>query len=227
MPPVPGGPRRPTSFRMNPRPRKLKLLRWMPNRWLMTRGRRAARALHLTFDDGPHPEHTGALLDVLAEHGARATFFVIGQHAERHPELMRRIVAEGHTLGNHSWSHPQFDTLGLAAQREEIARTEALLRAFDGRERHDFRPPRGVLPRPMVLDCIRQGRRIAYWSYDSLDYARPPAERLIDTARQHPLQPGDIMLMHDDYGVAADMLRTMLPVWREAGFAFEPLPEAA
>lgn len=227
MPPVPRGPRRPTSFRMNPRPRKLKLLRWMPNRWLMTRGRRAARALHLTFDDGPHPEHTGALLDVLAEHGARATFFVIGQHAERHPELMRRIVAEGHTLGNHSWSHPQFDTLGLAAQREEIARTEALLRAFDGRERHDFRPPRGVLPRPMVLDCIRQGRRIAYWSYDSLDYARPPAERLIDTARQHPLQPGDIMLMHDDYGVAADMLRTMLPVWREAGFAFEPLPEAA
>ena len=227
MPPVPGGPRRPTSFRMNPRPRKLKLLRWMPNRWLMTRGRRAARALHLTFDDGPHPEHTGALLDVLAEHGARGTFFVIGQHAERHPELMRRIVAEGHTLGNHSWSHPQFDTLGLAAQREEIARTEALLRAFDGRERHDFRPPRGVLPRPMVLDCIRQGRRIAYWSYDSLDYARPLAERLIDTARQHPLQPGDIVLMHDDYGVAADMLRTMLPVWREAGFVFESLPEAA
>lgn len=212
---------------MNPRPRKLKLLRWLPNRWVMTRGRRTSRALHLTFDDGPHPEHTGALLDLLAEHGARATFFVIGQHAERHPELMRRIVAEGHALGNHSWSHPQFETLGLAAQREEIARTEALLRGYDGRARHDFRPPRGVLPRPMLLDCIRAGRRIAYWSYDSLDYARPPVQRLVDTAQRHPLRAGDIVLMHDDYGVAADMLRTMLPVWRAAGFAFEPLPEAA
>lgn len=212
---------------MNPRPRKLKLLRWLPNRWVMTRGRHASRALHLTFDDGPHPEHTGALLDVLAEHGARATFFVIGRNAERHPALMRRIVAEGHALGNHSWSHPQFETLDLAAQREEIARTDALLREYDGRARHDFRPPRGVLPRPMLLDCIRTRRRIAYWSYDSLDYARPPAERLVDTARRHPLQAGDIVLMHDDDGVAADMLRTMLPVWRDAGFAFEPLPEAA
>lgn len=212
---------------MNPRPRKLKLLRWLPERWVMTRGARARRTLHLTFDDGPHPAHTAELLDLLAEHGATATFFVIGEHAERQPDMMRRIVQGGHTLGNHSWSHPRFETLGLGAQREEIARTDALLRDHDGRAGHDFRPPRGVLPRPMLLDCIRQRRRIAYWSYDSLDYARPPVDRLVASAQRHPPQAGEIVLMHDDHDAAAGMLRTMLPVWRGAGFTFEPLPEAA
>ena len=113
----------------------------------MTHGVRARRTLHLTFDDGPHPAHTAELLDLLAEHGATATFFVIGEQAERHPDMMRRIVQGGHMLGNHSWSHPRFETLGLDAQREEIARTDKLLSDHDGRMRHDFRPPRGVLPR--------------------------------------------------------------------------------
>lgn len=212
---------------MNPRPRKLKLLRWLPGHWVMTHGVRARRTLHLTFDDGPHPAHTAELLDLLAEHGATATFFVIGEQAERHPDMMRRIVQGGHMLGNHSWSHPRFETLDLDAQREEIARTDKLLSDHDGRMRHDFRPPRGVLPRPMLLDCIRQRRRIAYWSYDSLDYARPPVDHLVASAQRHPPEPGEILLMHDDHDAAAGMLRTMLPVWRGAGFAFEPLPEAA
>ena len=86
---------------MNPRPRRLKVLRWMPNAWLTTAGPADGRAIYLTFDDGPHPEHTAPLLDLLAEHDARASFFLIGQQIERHPELARRIAAEGHTLGNH------------------------------------------------------------------------------------------------------------------------------
>jgi peptidoglycan-N-acetylglucosamine deacetylase len=215
---------------MHPRPKKLQLLRWLPNRWVTTRGD-DARAVYLTFDDGPHPEHTPALLDVLAEHAARATFFVIGREAQRHPGLLARIVAEGHALGNHSWSHPQFDRLSLEAQLEEIARTDRLLAAFDGRAEHDFRPPRGVLPRPMLRACIRQGRPIAYWSYDTLDYGRPPVASLIESARRHPPRGGDILLMHDDYGLAADLLRALLPEWSARGLHFPilrcPAREAA
>jgi peptidoglycan-N-acetylglucosamine deacetylase len=166
------------------------------------------------------------LLELLALHGARATFFLIGQQAERYPELVQRIVREGHTLGNHSWSHPQFDQLDLAAQREEIERTDRLLTGFDGLARHDFRPPRGVMPRPMVLDCIRRGRRIAYWSYDSLDYSQRTAEALIASAQRYPPQPGEILLMHDDGGLSLRLLQTMLPVWAANGFSFAPLQPA-
>lgn len=208
---------------MNPRPRKLQVLRWLPTHWVLTRGVRQGRVLHLTFDDGPHPEHTPALLDLLAAHRARATFFLIGHYAERNPEVVERIVREGHTLGNHSWSHPQFDRLGLSAQRDEIERMDRLLTRFDGLERHDFRPPRGVMPRPMVLDCIRRGRRIAYWSYDSLDYSQQPVEALIASARKHPPNAGEVLLMHDDSDLSLQLLRTMLPEWGADGFAFEPL----
>ncbi|MFZ2752403.1 MAG: polysaccharide deacetylase family protein [Lysobacteraceae bacterium] len=212
---------------MNPRPRKLKVLRWLPNRWVLTRGARRGRVLHLTFDDGPHPEHTPVLLDLLATHRAKATFFLIGREAERYPELVERIVREGHVLGNHTWSHPQFDRLDLAAQREEINRTDRLLAGFDGLARHDFRPPRGVLPRPMVLDCVRRGQRIAYWSYDSLDYSKRPAEALIASAQRYPPAFGEILLMHDDSALSLQLLETMLPVWAAGGFAFEPLQPPA
>lgn len=209
---------------MNPRPKKLQVLRWLPDRWVLTRGARQGRVLHLTFDDGPHPEHTPALLDLLAAHRVRATFFLIGQQAERHPRTVDRILREGHTLGNHSWSHPQFERLSLTEQRDEIERTDRLLERFDGRSRHDFRPPRGVMPRRMVIDCIRRGRRIAYWSYDSLDYSRRAARELIASARRHPLRPGEILLLHDDGGLALELLAAMLPEWTADGFAFAPLP---
>jgi peptidoglycan-N-acetylglucosamine deacetylase len=211
---------------MNPRPKKLQVLQWLPTRWVLTRGSRRRRVLYLTFDDGPHPEHTPVLLDLLAKHRVRATFYLIGQQVERHAELVRRIVSEGHGLGNHSWSHPHFDRLSLAEQRREIEHTERLLARFDGLARHDFRPPRGVMPVPMVLDCIRRGRRIAFWSYDSLDYSQRPAEALVEVARRHPPRAGDIVLMHDDGGLSLQMLETLLPLWQAEGFAFEPLASA-
>ncbi len=224
---APGSIRFNTIEDMNPRPKKLKLLRWLPNRWVLTRGPQHGRVLYLTFDDGPHPEHTPVLLDLLAAHGAKATFFLIGREAERYPDVVERIVREGHTLGNHSWSHPQFDQLDLAAQREEIERADRLLTGFDGMLRHDFRPPRGVMPRPMVLDCVRSGRRIAYWSYDSLDYSKRPAETLIASAKRHPLRAGEIVLMHDDSALSLQLLRTMLPEWAADGFTFGSLRPSA
>ena len=209
---------------MNPRPRRLKVLRWMPNAWLTTAGPADGRAIYLTFDDGPHPEHTAPLLDLLAEHDARASFFLIGQQIERHPELARRIAAEGHTLGNHSFSHPRFETLSLRQQFEEIDRTDRLLTAINGRERHGFRPPRGVLSLPMIARCIRERRRILYWSYDSLDYSRRPAGELLDVIGRHPMRPGEIVLMHDDSQLSLDLLRELIPRWKAAGFALRALP---
>jgi len=212
---------------MNPRPRKLQALRWLPTRWVLTRGDAGGRVLHLTFDDGPDPEHTPRMLELLAAHGARATFFLIGARAERHPALVERLVREGHALGNHSWHHRHFDTLPVAEQRAEIDRTDALLCGHDGLPRHDFRPPRGRLTGGMMLDCIRRGQRIAYWSYDSLDYSERAPDALIASARRHPPRPGEIVLLHDDGERSLRLLETMLPEWAAAGFGFAPLRPVA
>ncbi|WP_448243617.1 polysaccharide deacetylase family protein [Pseudoxanthomonas mexicana] len=212
---------------MNPRPRRLKLLRFLPNGWLATSGPAVAgRSLYLTFDDGPHPGFTPALLDLLAEHDAKASFFLVGREVERHGGLARRIAAEGHTLGNHSYSHPLFESLTLAQQMDEIARTERLLHGIDGRARHAFRPPRGVLTLPMLARLVSRRQRIDYWSYDSLDYSRRPVPELLETIRRYPPRDGDIILMHDDSEHSLQLLRELLPAWKAQGFVLRALPLA-
>ncbi|MCA0299156.1 MAG: polysaccharide deacetylase family protein [Proteobacteria bacterium] len=210
---------------MNPRPRRLRVLRFLPNGWLMTSGPTdAARNLYLTFDDGPHPDHTPALLDLLAEHGAKASFFLVGREVERHDALARRIASEGHTLGNHSYSHPRFEALTLDEQLEEIERTQRLLTGIDGRSRHAFRPPRGVLTGAMLASLVRRRHRIDYWSYDSLDYSRRPVPELLETIQRHPPRGGDIILMHDDSEHSLTLLRALIPEWIAQGFSLRALP---
>ncbi|MBD9436389.1 polysaccharide deacetylase family protein [Pseudoxanthomonas sp. PXM03] len=210
---------------MNPRPRRLKLLRFLPNGWLSTAGPSGERrALYLTFDDGPHPAHTPPLLDLLAEHDAKASFFLVGREVERHDALARRIASEGHTLGNHSYSHPVFESLTLGQQMEEIDRTEKLLQGIDGRARHAFRPPRGVLSVPMLARLVGRRHRIDYWSYDSLDYSRRPVPELLETIERHPPRGGDIILMHDDSDHSLEMLHRLIPAWKAQGFDLRALP---
>ena len=215
-----------TGFRMNPRPNKSKVLQWLPTGWMLTRLRGGSdrRSLYLTFDDGPNPEYTPPLLDLLGKHDAKASFFLIGEQVERHPDLARRIAGEGHTLGNHSYSHPQFERLSLTEQFEEIRHTDRLLSSMDGRSRHMFRPPRGVLPLPMVIRCFRERRRICLWSYDTCDYSRKPTDHVLSSIQRNPVRGGDILLMHDDAGLALELLRVLLPEWKRQGFEFRALP---
>ena len=141
-----------------------------------------------------------------------------------HPQLVRRIVDEGHLLGNHSQTHPRFGRLSLAGQLDEVARADAVLAPFDGRDRHAFRPPRGEMGWRMLWHCIRRRVPVAYWSYDSLDYARGDADALLATALRHPPRPGDVILMHDDGPLSLAYLQAMLPAWRAEGYRFEALP---
>ena len=142
------------------------------------------RALYLTFDDGPDPEHTPRILDVLAKNNARASFFLLGEEVERFPAIVQRIVEEGHLLGNHSYNHPHFMRLKWADQLDQIERTDRLLKVFDGRETHRFRPPAGRFSLMTLVHFAARRRSIAFWSYDSLDYQRKSVDHMIDTLRQ-------------------------------------------
>lgn len=209
---------------MNLRPRKQQLLNLLPDAWVMTHGPRRNEVRYLTFDDGPHPEYTPRILDVLAEHDAHASFFLVGRFAERHPALVERIVAEGHLLGNHSWNHQLFAQMSLREQMAEVEHTDALLAGFDHHARHRVRPPQGHLPLPLLLHFARKQRSIAYWSYDSLDYQHGSAASIADRLLRKPPRERDIVLMHDDNAGTIDALAQVFPQWRADGYLFEALP---
>jgi len=212
---------------MNPRPNKLQLFKWLPNSWMMTTGPVSGNALYLTFDDGPNAGYTERVLDVLAAHSAKATFFLLGEQVEAHPAVVRRIVDEDHQLGNHSYNHPRFTRIPHSQQLSQIERTERLLAAIDGKREHRFRPPSGRFPLSLLLHFAMNRSSMAYWSYDSLDYTGMPAEKLIDVLRGDPPRAGDIVLLHDDNDATVELLNVMLPEWRKAGFELRALPELA
>lgn len=211
---------------MKLRPGRMQVLGWLPDALVSVRGDRAGRALYLTFDDGPDGACTPALLDLLRAHRACASFFLVGRSVERHPELVQRMVDEGHRLGNHSYTHPQFGRLSLSQQLEEIDATDRLLAGFDGVRRHRFRPPRGVFSLGLTAHFAARRRNLTYWSYNSMDYQRGDPAELIARTRANPPEPGEVILMHDDGDCAIKMLETLLPEWRAAGFQFRALPQA-
>lgn len=212
---------------MNPRPKKLRLLRWLPMRLVLTRAPAVDRALYLSFDDGPDPGYTPRLLELLARHGAQASFFLLGEEVERHPGIVERMAADGHLLGNHSWNHPNFTRIDWREQLAQIEATDRVLERFDGHRDHLFRPPSGHFTPSLVLRFARRGRGIAYWSYDSLDYQHRPAEALVQTLRANPPRAGDVVLMHDDNEATLQALERMLPEWHAAGFELRALPQQA
>ena len=184
-----------------------------------TRGAAANSSAYLTFDDGPHPEHTGVLLDLLARHDAKGTFFLIGRAAEKFPDLVHRILAEGHSIGNHSMTHPKMRALGARAQWSEIDRADAVLQRFDGQERHMFRPPNGRVTLPALVACVWHRQPLLLWSLDSLDYKLGPAEVV---RRLNTITPigGDVLLFHDDGACAVQALEVLLPAWKAASLQF-------
>lgn len=122
----------------------------------------------ITFDDGPG-QHTATLLDLLASRRIKATFFVLGQHARRYPDMIRRMVADGHEVENHSWDHPDMRKLDEAAREKEIADTVAELRRL-GAEPKFFRPPYGAYDPALVAQARRDGLEVVLWSRDSEDW---------------------------------------------------------
>lgn len=213
---------------MNLKPKKQQLLGLLPDALVQTHGPRHGNVRFLSFDDGPHPEYTPRLLDLLAESGAHASFFVVGRKAELHPAVVERIVAEGHLLGNHSFRHHQFAQMSLREQVVELDRTDEVLAAFDQRPFHRIRPPQGCLTMSLLLHLARRRRSVAYWSYDSLDYQHKSGAELAARMHKRPPIAGDIVLMHDDSDCAREALSALLPQWRAGGHEFRALaPDAA
>lgn len=166
----------------------------------ITRVVTAAPAAALTFDDGPHPDFTPRLLAVLARHHARATFFMVGEAASRHPELVRDVAVAGHAIGNHTWSHPSLPLLSGRARREEIRACARALAPYAGRL---FRPPYGNQTVGSRLDAARLGYRVIGWSVSTVDWQDRDTDWLVGQLRDR-LRPGCIVVLHDALHHARD-----------------------
>jgi peptidoglycan-N-acetylglucosamine deacetylase len=165
-----------------------------------THGPRNQRRVALSFDDGPDPEVTPAVLDVLAAHGAHASFFVIGQSLAAQPALAQRMLAEGHELCNHSWRHSRWQNFwGVRALREEITRAEHAIGAFTGSvSRLLYRSPIGLKCPSLAKAAQQRGVRMIAWSLHSRDTRLRDPQRIAARVLSR-IRPGDIVLMHDGH----------------------------
>jgi peptidoglycan/xylan/chitin deacetylase (PgdA/CDA1 family) len=172
-----------------------------------------AEYLALTFDDGPDPRYTPQLLDLLRQHGVTATFCVVGEMVAAHPELVRRIVAEGHTLCNHSWDH-DFE-LGSRSKKDiraDLKRTNAAIQqAVPGIPISYYRQPGGEWTPAVVEVAAELGMSSLHWSVDPFDWQQPAPE-VIAQVVETGAAPGAIVLLHDAGGDRSSTVRAMQDV---------------
>lgn len=181
----------------------------------------APARVSLTFDDGPDPRHTRALLDTLEAAGARGSFFLQGRNAEQHRDLVREIHARGHELGNHGYSHRRSREIGIPAYLEEARRTHALLEACVGaRLAPLFRPPYGEMTAAATIALARAGFRIVHWSLDSRDSFIAEAAALTAHVQGLPVGGGDILLFHEDQPQTLEALPAILASLRARALGF-------
>lgn len=159
----------------------------------------------LTFDDGPDPEGTPALLERLAAHGAKATFFMIGMRAAKHPQLVEAVHRAGHAIGNHTWDHPSLPLVSRVERRRQLLRTAEIL---PRQGRMLFRPPYGHFDAASQMDVFLCAGQAVAWSDIIPDWEGRPAAELAELAQQ-ALRPGAILAMHDG------LVDFMNPAWRD------------
>lgn len=179
------------------------------------------RVVALTFDDGPDPWHTPRVLAVLDQHHVKATFFMMGRSVERYPEVAREVLRRGHEIGNHSYSHPKLILMSPSRVRDEIERTDTLLRGIGVTGEIHFRPPHAskFIVLPYVL--VQMRKLSVLGDVDPKEWKQRPAAVMTESIL-HQVRPGSIIGLHDPMG--AETLRTLqniLPALAAEGYRFE------
>lgn len=206
-----------------------------PQDGIVRRGpRQGGKRVSITFDDGPSPEFTPQVLDILGRYGVKATFFVIGRMAEQHPDIIRRMAQEGHDIGNHTYHHFNLILLDQAKIEAEIAHGEAAITAITGRRPELFRPPRGLYTNKIRRRVLERGYRIILWTVSAADWGPINVGAIIFRVMCFTRR-GSIILFHDGGAIVrrhgGSRRRTVkaLPVvierLRRKGFEIIPVSE--
>ncbi|WP_233277381.1 polysaccharide deacetylase family protein [Paenibacillus durus] len=204
------------------------LIRKYPNA-IKTNGPRT-KEIALTFDDVPDPRFTPQILNVLRRYRVKATFFIVGRRAAKHPALVRRIVSEGHSIGNHSYNHPQFTKLSLRQFRSQIMRAENIINKIAGFRPRLIRPPYGEITEQQLKWAEAQGYKLVNWNVDSLDWKGLSSQQVKHNILSRAGK-GSIILQHGGGGVGSNLKGTIealpdvIESLRRKGYTFVTVPE--
>jgi peptidoglycan/xylan/chitin deacetylase (PgdA/CDA1 family) len=201
--------------------------RLIPAPWLLIQGPIPSRAVCLTFDDGPHPEWTPRVLDVLAAQRVPATFFLVGHRLAAHSDIARRMDREGHAIGHHSWYHFSPSSTGATQLVEEVQRSRQWLREHLGVDSRLFRPPHGRLSVGKVLRLWAIGQTVVLWNADPGDFGDPGSQRIVEWFDRYPLEAGDVVLLHDTSASTVAALPAIIARARARGLGFATVSEWA
>ncbi|MDD4346865.1 MAG: polysaccharide deacetylase family protein [Desulfitobacteriaceae bacterium] len=146
----------------------------------------------LTFDDGPDPLYTGTILDILQTKNIKATFFILGQNAKQNPDLMKRILNEGHEIGNHGYSHSYIPNKFI----DELIDTDKTIFQSLNQQTLYYRPPGGIITKSIVKEVTANGQILTLWSVDSKDWQNPGPKQIEQNVVKN-IFPGSIILLHD------------------------------
>ena len=197
-----------------------------------TSGPRGSKQIALTYDDGPNDPHTLKLLDVLAKHHVRATFFMIGRYAQQRPDIARAAVKAGHVVGNHTFTHPLLIFKSAVQTRTELVDCRQALHDAVGEHSNLFRPPFGGR-RPATLKIARElGLQPVMWNVTGYDWNAPPAA-VIEKKVARQMRGGDVILLHDGghRAIGADRAQTVIATehvikrYKDEGFTFVTIEE--
>lgn len=185
------------------------------------------KVVALTFDDGPHPKYTQQILDLLEQYEARGTFFVVGQLAEKSPDVVRRMYEDGHEIANHTYTHPS--TKSVSKIMEEINQTTDTIYSITGVSPNLFRPVEGIYTDEIVNEVVKNGYKIVMWSWhqDTEDWKDPGVNKIV-TKVLNGLNNGDVILFHDGGGnreQTVKALEKILPELKKQGYKFITISE--
>jgi peptidoglycan/xylan/chitin deacetylase (PgdA/CDA1 family) len=194
--------------------------------------RRGSKQIALTYDDGPNDPHTLKLLEVLARHDVRATFFMIGRYVRQRPDIVREVARAGHVIGNHTFSHPLLIFESSTQTRRQLVECRAALTDAIGEHSNLFRPPFGGR-RPVTLKIARElGLKTIMWNVTGYDWNAPPASA-IERKVARRIRGGDVILLHDGghRAMGADRAQTVIATdnlirrYKDQGYKFVTVTE--
>ncbi len=191
------------------------------------RAAQSTTKIALTFDDGPHPRYTDEILSILEKEGIKATFFTIGCNVKQYPEVARRVIAAGHEIGNHTYTHPLVPLVSAQTIEEEIALTDTLLLSLGCTRPVFFRPPQGKFPSDKAGLLQRTGKIAVLWSIDTRDWEHKPTDEIVRMV-ENEVAGGDIILFHDFVGGESQTIpaiKKLIPTLKERGYQFVTLSE--
>lgn len=189
-----------------------RLFKWLSRLVITYRGQ--GKGIYLTFDDGPHPQNTVKILDVLEQYNVQATFFMVGEQIQENPQIAKEIVKRGHSIGYHSFSHVHINELTVQEFLFDLKQAKQLEKKYELNFRKLYRPPYGglsIISCFILLVCRWQ---IIFWSRDSMD-SYESSSSVFKNLTIEKIEMGDIILLHDDYSKTIKTVEKLLFHYKE------------